>query len=180
METIGRQELKAKLDANQDIKLVMTIGGWTFRARHIPGSLNFPSPDRALQTLRCDDEIILYSVSNDRQDTRAAFDALTAHGYRNVRCYQGGLADWDDADYPVEGTSVDSAAPRRWPHGHSPDGSRARGRLPTLRQRLVRVRMAVGRNHRPRLPRQSGRHGRWPTRTRSRLAVQDARQFQTA
>jgi hypothetical protein len=50
METIGRQELKAKLDANQDIKLVMTVGGWTFRARHIPGSLNFPSPDRALQT----------------------------------------------------------------------------------------------------------------------------------
>jgi rhodanese-related sulfurtransferase len=130
METIGRQELKAKLDANQDIKLVMTVGGWTFRARHIPGSLNFPSPDRALQTLRCDDEIILYSVSNDRQDTRAAFDALTAHGYRNVRCYQGGLADWDDADYPVEGTSVDSAAPRRWPHGHSPDGLELEGGCP--------------------------------------------------
>ena len=136
METIGRQELKAKLDANQDIKLVMTVGGWTFRARHIPGSLSFPSPGRALQTLRCDDEIILYSVSNGRQDTRAAFDALTAHGYRNVRCYQGGLADWEDADYPVEGTSVGSAAPRRWPHGHRPDGLE-------LRQRLVGVRVAA-------------------------------------
>jgi rhodanese-related sulfurtransferase len=117
METIGRQELKARLDANRDIKLVMTVGGWTFRARHIPGSLSFPCPGRALQTLRCDDEIILYSVSNGPQDTRAAFDALTAHGYRNVRCYQGGLADWEDADYPVEGTSVGSAAPRRWPQG---------------------------------------------------------------
>jgi len=57
METIGKQELKAKLDANEDIKLVMTVGGWTFRAKHIPGSLSFPSPGRALQTLRCDDEI---------------------------------------------------------------------------------------------------------------------------
>src|SRR5215216_3510649 len=161
METISRQELKAKLDANQDIKLVMTVGGWTFRAKHIPGSLSFPSPGRALQTLRCDDEIpkakagcwtrwrafaqvrqgpniqllpfplvILYSTSNGRQDTRAAFDALTAHGYRNVRCYEGGLADWEDPDYPVEGTSVGSAARRRWPHGHSPDGLELEGGCP--------------------------------------------------
>jgi hypothetical protein len=27
METISRQQLKAKLDANQDVKLVMTVGG---------------------------------------------------------------------------------------------------------------------------------------------------------
>jgi rhodanese-related sulfurtransferase len=130
METIGRQELKAKLDANQDIKLVMTVGGWTFRARHIPGSLNFPSPGRALQMLRCDDEIILYSVSNGRQDTRAAFDALTAHGYGNVRCYVGGLADWEDAGYPVEGTSVGSTATNHRPHGHSPRGLELDGGCP--------------------------------------------------
>ena len=78
METISRQELKAKLDANQGIKLVMTVGGWTFRAKHIPGSLSFPSPGRALQTLRRDDEIIVYSTSNGRQDTQAAFDAFIA------------------------------------------------------------------------------------------------------
>jgi rhodanese-related sulfurtransferase len=130
METISRQELKAKLDANHDIKLVMTVGGWTFRAKHIPGSLSFPSPSCALGALRCDDEIILYSTGNGRQDTRAAADALLAHGYRNVRCYVGGLADWEDADYPVEGTSVGSATDRRWPHGHSPDGTELEGGCP--------------------------------------------------
>jgi rhodanese-related sulfurtransferase len=130
MKTITRHQLKAKLDAGEDIKLVMTVGGWTFRAKHIPGSLSFPSPGCALQTLRCDHEIILYSTSDGRQDTRAAVDALTAHGYRNVRCYEGGLADWEDAGYPVEGTSVGSAAPRRWPHGHSPDGIELEGGCP--------------------------------------------------
>ena len=130
METISRQELKAKLDANQDIKLVMTVGGWTFRTKHIPGSLSFPSPGRALQDLRRDEEIIVYSTSDGRQDTRAAFDAFTAHGYRNVRCYEGGLADWEGAGYPVEGTSVSSAAPRRWPHGHSPEGRELEGGCP--------------------------------------------------
>jgi rhodanese-related sulfurtransferase len=131
METISRHQLRAKLEAGEDIKLVMTVGGWTFRARHIPGSLSFPSPGRALQVLRRDDEIILYSTSSGRRDTRAAFDALTAHGYRNVRCYVGGLADWEDAGYPVEGSSMDStAAALRWPHGHSPGGVELAGDCP--------------------------------------------------
>jgi rhodanese-related sulfurtransferase len=130
METISRQQLKAKLDANQDIKLVMTVGGWTFRARHIPGSVSFPSPSCALQALRHDDEVILYSTDHRRHDTRAAFDALKAHGYRNVCCYPGGLADWEDAGYPVEGTSVGSTAARRWPHGHSPRGLELDGGCP--------------------------------------------------
>ena len=130
METISRQELKAKLDADQAIKLVMTVGGWTFRAKHIPGSLSFPSPSCALQALRRDDQIILYSTGHARQDIRAAFDALTAHGYRDVRCYEGGLTDWEDAGYLVEGTDVGSAAPRRWPHGHSPEGLELDGGCP--------------------------------------------------
>jgi rhodanese-related sulfurtransferase len=130
METISRQELKAKLAANQDIKLVMTVGSWTFRAKHIPGSLSFPSPGRALQTLRRDDEIIVYSMSDSRQDTRAAFDALHAHGYRNVRCYEGGLADWEGAGYPVEGFTVGSTVSRPWSHGHSPEGLELQGGCP--------------------------------------------------
>src|SRR4029453_3345245 len=68
MRTITRQQLKAKLDAGEDIKLVMTVGGWAFRARHIPGSLGFPSPRCALRELRCDDEIIVYSTNHYRQD----------------------------------------------------------------------------------------------------------------
>jgi hypothetical protein len=43
METINRHQLKAKLDAGEDIKLVMTVGGWTFRAKHIPGGLRLTS-----------------------------------------------------------------------------------------------------------------------------------------
>jgi rhodanese-related sulfurtransferase len=130
MDTVSRQQLKAKLDASEAIKLVMTVGGWTFRAKHIPGSLSFPSPSCALQALRCDDEIILYSTSDARQDTRAAFSALKAHGYRNVHCYEGGLADWEDAGYPVEGSSVGSTAAHRQPHGHSPAGLELDGGCP--------------------------------------------------
>lgn len=130
MRTITRQQLKAKLDAGEDIKLVMTVGGWTFRARHIRGSLGFPSPRCALRELRCDDEIIVYSTNHYRQDPVAACLALEAHGYRNVSCYSGGLADWEDAGYPVEGDSVHSTTMQRWPHGHSPRGRELAGGCP--------------------------------------------------
>src|SRR4029450_4913527 len=129
MKTITRQQLKAKLDAGTDIKLVMTVGGWTFRARHSAGSVSSPSPSCALRELRRDDEIIVYATSQHRQATVAAFDALTAHGYRNVCCYLGGLADWEDAGYPVEGEGVGSTA-QRPPHGHSPGGRELRGGCP--------------------------------------------------
>jgi rhodanese-related sulfurtransferase len=130
MRTINRQQLKAKLDAGEDIKLVMTVGGWTFRARHIPGSLGFPSPRSALRELRCDDEIVVYSTNRHRHGPAAACQALEAHGYRNVSCYSGGLADWEDAGYPVEGDSVDSTTGGRWPHGHSPEGRELAGGCP--------------------------------------------------
>jgi rhodanese-related sulfurtransferase len=129
MQTITRQQLKTKLDAGEAIKLVMTVGGWTFRARHIPGSLSFPSPSCALRELRREDEIILYSANQHRHDIVAAFNALKAHGYRNVCCYPGGLDDWEEAGYPVEGNSVGSTG-QRWPHGHSPRGLELKGGCP--------------------------------------------------
>ena len=46
MQLITREELKATLDANDDSKLVMVVGPWEFRARHIPGSSAFPAHGR--------------------------------------------------------------------------------------------------------------------------------------
>jgi hypothetical protein len=46
MQLITREELKATLDASDDSRLVMVVGPWEFRARHIPGSLGFPSHGR--------------------------------------------------------------------------------------------------------------------------------------
>jgi rhodanese-related sulfurtransferase len=130
MQLITREELKAELDRHHDVKLVMAVGPWEFGAKHIPGSLGFPSPRYALSKLRHDDQIVLYANNHHRVNTRAAYDALRAHGYRNVRAYAGGLADWEAAGYPVEGTLVGPGADRRWPHGHSPHGRELNGACP--------------------------------------------------
>jgi len=130
MQLITREELRAKIETRQDIRLVMTVGPWEFRAKHIPGSLGFPSPRYALGALRHDDEIILYANNHHRVNTAAASSALRDHGYRNVWCYVGGLADWEAAGYPVEGDSVRPTAGRRWPHGHSGHGRELHGAAP--------------------------------------------------
>jgi hypothetical protein len=81
-----------------------------------PRLVELPQLCCALRELGHDDQIILYSTNQYRQDVVAAFDAPRAHGYGNVCCYRGGLADWEDAGYAVEGRSVGSTA-QCWPMG---------------------------------------------------------------
>ena len=58
--TIDRDELKAKLDRRDDFKLVMVLGEWGFRGKHIPGSVNLFSIDQVPKMLDPKDEIVVY------------------------------------------------------------------------------------------------------------------------
>ena len=60
MDLIAREELKEKLDRDDNLKLVMVLGDWGFRAKHIPGSLNIPAPELAADLLDPEDEIVVY------------------------------------------------------------------------------------------------------------------------
>ncbi len=60
IETIDREELKAKLDRGDDFRLVMTLHDWAFRATHIPGSTHFHTVEDAYQGLSPDEEIVVY------------------------------------------------------------------------------------------------------------------------
>jgi rhodanese-related sulfurtransferase len=51
MQLISRDELKRKLERKDQFKLVMALGDWQYRAKHIPGSLHFPTPEEALASL---------------------------------------------------------------------------------------------------------------------------------
>ena len=58
--TIDRDELKTKLDRGDTFKLVMVLGEWGFRAKHISGSLNLSSIDQAAGMLDPKDDIVVY------------------------------------------------------------------------------------------------------------------------
>jgi rhodanese-related sulfurtransferase len=104
--TIGRDELRTKLDNGEPIKLVMALNRWAFDAKHIPGSLHFDEPEALYASLQKDDEIIVYCSNVDCLSSVALYRALVASGYRNVRRYAGGLLDWEEAGLALEGSAV--------------------------------------------------------------------------
>lgn len=107
IETIDRDELKAKLDRGDDFKLVMALHEWAFIEAHIPGSINVTSPSEATRDLNPDDEIVVYCSDAACIGSQIAYGALIKAGYQNVRRYAGGLSDWQAAGYRLEGHRVD-------------------------------------------------------------------------
>lgn len=106
MKLISREELKEKLDRGDDFNLVMVLSEWAYRAKHIPGSINITSPQEALETLRPDDQIVLYCSNPACPASPYAYELLTRNGYSNVRRYAGGIADWEEAGFPLDGEMV--------------------------------------------------------------------------
>ena len=103
IRTIGREELKAKLDRHDDFTLIMALDRWAFDAKHIPGSVHFDRPEDLYAVVKPDDEIVVYCSNVDCLSSVALYRELVRRGYRNVRRYSGGLLDWEDAGLPLEG-----------------------------------------------------------------------------
>lgn len=103
MEEISREEVKTKLDRGDEFKLVMTLAEWAYIMSHIPGSINVNTLAQGEQLLDVDDEIIVYCSDEQCVASQLAYQFLVRNGYKNVRRYSGGLADWEAAGYPLEG-----------------------------------------------------------------------------
>lgn len=108
MHLISRDELKAQLDGSDDVRLVFALDPSAFAVAHIPGSLSFDSLEHARRVLRPDDDIVVYCSHPQCQASVIAYQQLVGHGYRRVRRYAGGLADWQAAGYPLDGTLADA------------------------------------------------------------------------
>ena len=105
-DLIGSEELKEKLERGDDFKLVMVLGEWEYRAKHIPGSLRVSTPEEGFDVLDPDDEIVLYDSGPACPASRMACRFLEAHGYQRVRRYAAGLEEWESAGYPLQGEDI--------------------------------------------------------------------------
>ena len=120
MKIISREDLKAKLDRGDDIKLIMALDRHAYERMHIPGSLNFHDMKEAMQHVTPDDEIVVYCSNPMCPASINAYMVLRSHGYDNLYRYAGGLLDWQEAGYPLEGRDVlESPSPAgEERHGH--------------------------------------------------------------
>ena len=103
IQTISREELKAKLDRGEPFKLIMALNRWAFDAKHIRGSIHFDTPDELYAAVHTEDEVIVYCSHVDCLSSVALYRHLVRRGYENVRRYSGGLLDWEDAGLLLEG-----------------------------------------------------------------------------
>lgn len=106
MNLISREELKEKLDRGDKFKLVNALGEWAFNAKHIPGSINISSIQDAKKMLNSDDDIVVYCSNPVCIASIVGYQLLTRMGYNRVKRYAGGIADWEQAGYPLEGNFV--------------------------------------------------------------------------
>lgn len=120
MRTISRDELRQRLDESQNFTLVNVLSEESFEDEHIPGSHNIPYDDdntefagkvEALAGSK-DEFIVTYCASVDCPASANAAKALEEEGFTDVRAYEGGMKEWKEASYPVEGEKSGPAKTR--------------------------------------------------------------------
>jgi rhodanese-related sulfurtransferase len=106
MNLISREELKKKIDRGDNFKLVFVLGEWHYRAKHIPGSMHIDTPEKGIVKLNTDDDIVVYCSNTTCAASMYAYKLLEENDYQNVRRYAGGIQDWEEAGYSLEGEMV--------------------------------------------------------------------------
>jgi rhodanese-related sulfurtransferase len=111
VKSIDRQELKARLDRGDDLKLVMTLPEAEFNLKHIPGSIRCYAPSEAPAVLQPEDDIVVYCSCPECPASATAARLLEQHGFTNVLHYRGGIVDWEEGGYPLEGAWARNRCP---------------------------------------------------------------------
>ena len=109
VETITRDELRAKINDGDEFHLVDTSPEADFKKQHLPGAINLPVErirelDPHLLRNK-DDLIVVYCADSSCQSSDIAARDLMSRGYTRVRRYIGGKRDWVAGGLATEGTS---------------------------------------------------------------------------
>jgi rhodanese-related sulfurtransferase len=106
VRTIGREELKEKMDRGDDFVLVEALSPAHYASSHLPGAINLPYEfvDEAEKILPDRDaEIVVYCMNRDCSASGLEAGELEEMGYTRVLHYADGKQDWIKAGLPVEG-----------------------------------------------------------------------------
>lgn len=117
MKTISATDLKTS-----QTTLIHVLPEEHYACRHLPGAINacvyetiFISkvaeliPDKATP-------VVVYGAGGGSLDATTAAEKLTKAGYTDVTVFPGGIAEWQQHGFPLEGTSAEITSPN--PGGH--------------------------------------------------------------
>ncbi|HEY6727963.1 MAG TPA: rhodanese-like domain-containing protein [Polyangiaceae bacterium] len=103
---IARSELEAALATQRPPVLLEALDEAYYRKAHLPGAIALPLGrlDSVVRERLHDKAapLVVYCASSTCKNSDVAARALLALGFRDVRVYSGGKADWMDGGLPVE------------------------------------------------------------------------------
>lgn len=110
IKELTKEELKKKLDAKEGLLLINVLSKSSFDNLRIPGSKHADVHQsdflEKMEKLTGGDKnkaIVVYCASFTCQASPAAARKLQDAGYTNVLDYTGGVADWKEAGFDLEG-----------------------------------------------------------------------------
>ncbi len=97
---VSTDEMKSIMSSNHT-QYVDMRGVAEFKAGHIPGSDNvfIGTLESNLDKIAKDKQVVVFCQSGDR--STIGFSLLVKHGYKNVKSYVGGYAEWVNTGNPV-------------------------------------------------------------------------------
>ena len=107
---IGRDELRAKIENDDEFVLVDALAPMSYARSHLPGAINLPLEwvdERAPRRIpELDTEVVVYCIDTACTSSVLVAERLRGLGYTNVRHYLEGKADWTAAGLPLEGGAI--------------------------------------------------------------------------
>ena len=105
-DTITLAELRAKLEAGEELVLLEALPRPYYEEAHLPGARNLPLDELEELAPRLvpdrDAQVVVYCKDEPCPNSALAARRLQRLGYTNVRDYVAGKAEWVEAGLPVE------------------------------------------------------------------------------
>lgn len=106
VSSISRDELRKRIEGDDDLVVVEALGPSYFEDAHLPGAKNLPHDqvDELAAELLPDKSamVVVYCSNTVCQNSTVASQRLAEIGYTNVFEYVEGKQDWIEAGLPVE------------------------------------------------------------------------------
>lgn len=110
---LTREDLKKWIDEKKEFVLIDVLAQASYEGRHLPDAKNaFVKDNDFLEKVEKfvsnkEAIVVVYCASFTCQLSPRAAGELVEAGYTNVYDFKGGLADWLDAGYSLEGESAE-------------------------------------------------------------------------
>ena len=106
--TISAEDLKKKIETNQNLVVINVLTKESYDDCHIKGSINIVLTEfeEKAKTLDKAKFFVVYCANYECSASRRAFELMRGLGFNNVVSYEGGMEEWKEKGFSTEGACV--------------------------------------------------------------------------